>query len=298
MAAYPEGFRLASAVSGRTKGVFTATVEWELKVSLSDDVVDMLPDRVAYLYRAYLPLEGSPYPGQPLCTCRGVEASTGDEAGLYKFSAKYSDENSFESKDPATKENPLLDRPIIKPVASIESRVMTKDRDGKAILNSAGDPILQSREFNTMGFKVSANVSGIPPGLGGLIDSCNAAPFTIRGFYVDSEEARFVLPSDWISDQLSRNGVEYYTLTFELLIDKQSRHYGYPLNAGFRELKEDELFNLVPTAITERDGSEPSEPVPLNEAGRRIENPTPENALYRETKKYYQADYSGLPGID
>ncbi|MEO1970553.1 MAG: hypothetical protein ABGX07_03320, partial [Pirellulaceae bacterium] len=182
---------LASAVAARKKGVFTATVVWTLQSSISDNLIDMVPDRVAFLFLASLPLEGSPYPGVPLATCRGVSCTTTDEAGIYTFTAEYSDENSAEQG--ATNENPLLDRPIIKPVASLESKLMTRDRDGLAILNTARDPLLQSVDDNTIGFQITANVASIPNWLGGLRNTCNDSGITIAGLTIAAEAARFIL---------------------------------------------------------------------------------------------------------
>jgi hypothetical protein len=287
---------LASAVAARKKGVFTATVVWTLQASISDGLIDMVPDRVAFLFLASLPLEGSPYPGVPLATCRGVSCTTTDESGIYTFTAEYSDENSAEQG--ATNENPLLDRPIIKPVANIESKLMTRDRDGLAILNTARDPLLQSVDDNTIGFQITANVGTIPNWLGGLRNTCNSGAITIAGLPIAAEAARFILPSNWLSSQKSRNDVNYWEFTFDIMIDEQDKHYGYPLNAGFRHLVFDQDFNKVQATITAKDGSEPTEPVPLDLSGEQIEEPAPESVIYRETKKYPMASYYDLPGIE
>ena len=50
MAATAISQTLASAVAARKKGVFTATVVWTLQASISDGLIDMVPDRVAFLF--------------------------------------------------------------------------------------------------------------------------------------------------------------------------------------------------------------------------------------------------------
>ena len=300
MAATAISQTLASAVAARKKGVFTATVVWTLQSSISDNLIDMVPDRVAFLFMATLPLEGSPYPGVPLATCRGVSCTTTDESGIYTFTAEYSDENSAETG--ATNEDPLLDRPIIKPVANMQSKLMTRDRDGNAILNAAGDPMKQAKEDNSIGFQITANVASVPNWLGTLRNTCNDAGITVAGLPIAAEAARFILPSNWLSSLKNRNDVNYYEFNFELLLDETDSHYGYPLNAGFRALflasDGDGGFTYKPGVITEEDGSEVSDPVPLETNGERVVDPTPSNVNYREVKKYALASYANLPGIN
>ena len=290
---------LARAVAARKKGVFTANVVWTLQTSISDDLIDMVPDRVAFLFLASLPLEGSPYPGVPLATCRGVSCTTTDEAGIYTFTAEYSDENSAEQG--ATNENPLLDLPIVKPLANIQSKLITRDRDGNAILNAAGDPIKQTKEDNTIGFAITANVASIPNYLGALRNTCNDATITVAGLPIVAEAARFILPANWLSSLKNRNDANYYEFNYELMIDEADSHYGYPLNAGFRALflADDGAggFEYKPGTITEEDGSEPSEPIPLTDTGTKLEAPTPSTVTYREVKKYPLVSYSNLPGV-
>lgn len=92
--------------------------------------------------------------------------------------------------------------------------------------------------------------------------------------------------------------MNYWEFTYEILIDEADLHYGYPLNAGFRELKDDGAGGTYPKTITAKDGSEPTDPVPLAADGTKMADPTPSTVLYRETKKYTKASYASLPGID
>lgn len=48
----------------------------------------------------------------------------------------------------------------------MQSKLMTRDRDGDAVLNFAGDPIKQMKDDNTIGFQITANVAAIPNYLG------------------------------------------------------------------------------------------------------------------------------------
>jgi len=285
-------FTLQTATAGRSDGVFTATLVWLLEVTIEADPVDMLPDTVGGIFveAGYLPLEGSIYhAGRPMVTCRDVGCDR-VKGGVYKFTANYSDENSDE--DGGTNENPLLDRPVIKPVAGMITRAIHRDRDGYGILNAAKDPVIQSMEDNTLGFRVSSNVASIPAWVFALRNTCNASTITIEGVPIASNAARFILPADWLSEQKIRNDIAFRVFSFEIQVDELDSHYGRPMDAGFRELKSGKR-----EAITEDDGSEPSEPVPLNADGTKMDSPTPETVRYLTVKKYAEADYSSLPGV-
>lgn len=282
--------------AGRTNGVFTAEVKWKLQIWISSNPLDMLPTAAAAAHAANLPFEGNTYPGVPLASCRGVKCDLTEDNGVYVFTANYSDENATD-EEKGTDDNPLLDLPVVKPVAGMTTRAITRDFDRNAILNTANDPILQSMDDNTIGFRISANVPAVPSWILDFRNTRNASAITVDGLTMDAGMARFILPSDWKSDRKNRNDIWYYVFTFELMIDERDQHNGYPLNAGFQELTFDDDFNYIPIAITRPDGSEPSEPVPLDEDGYVLKDPTPETVLYRETQKYGDADYSVLPGI-
>ena len=289
---------LISATADTTDGVFTADVAWTLQVTGVASNIDLLPDRAAQLFAATLPIQGSPYPGHPFATCRTFNCKTTDKKRVFLYSAKFSDENSTDEQ--GTNENPLLDRPITKPIANIVKRVISRDRDGYGILNSAGDPIKQTKDDNTIGWQVSANIAAVPNYLGALRNTCNSGPITIGGMLIADEAGRFILPQGWLSDRKTRNDVNYYVFSYEIWIDEEDTHYGRPLDAGFRQLYPasdgDGGFTTELGKIVEKDGSEPSEPVPLD-AGYKIDNPTPETVGYLTVKKYPAVSYYSLPGV-
>ncbi len=287
---------LFAATEGRTNGVFTSQLKYLIQVPLSATLTDMLPVQAAAYHGENLPVEGNVHPIVGLASCRGVTCEKTDDNGVYIYTADYSDEGSSDSEK-QTDDNPLNDKPIIKPVAGMTSRAITRDRDGNAILNSAGDPIIQSMDDNTIGFKITANVASIPNWILNLRNTCNDAPLTVGGLAIATNAARFIIPDDWLSEQKNRNNIYYYEFTFELQLDEYDKHYGYPLNAGYRTFAFDEDFEKFPVAIVNKDGSEPSDPVPLDEEGEVLEDPQPDTVLYLEVKKYPEADYSVLPGV-
>lgn len=292
------------------KGVFTATMEWTLSVTISSDVADMAPSKVAGLF-TWLPVEGSLYVTYnslwPYTTCRSVSCEQ-IEGGVYLYKTTWSDENSKATESggdqqPATDENPLNDLPIIKPVGGTRERAITRDRDDKPILNKAGDPVAQSIEDNTIGLTVTCNVainSGVEALVLALRNRVNDAPIQLGNWFIPTNMARVMFGSGFLSEVKRRNGNEYFEFSYELLIDERDKHQGRPLNAGFRQKKP--VPDTTPTEYTletilNSDASEVSEPAPLDDDGLAIASPTPDNVVYLEIDKYEEGDFTQLPGV-
>lgn len=295
MPATPKSLKLITSRSQKTGGVFTATLEWLLTVEVSDDVADMLSDAVAAQFASQLPIEGSPYPGYPFASCRTVGCDR-IKGGQYRFRADYSDAGSTDRAQ--TNENPLLDLPKISATAGMISMARHRDMNGYAILNSAGDPIIDTVESNFIGFAISANVESVPSRVLQLRDTRNDGPIVVGGLPIAHAAARIILPANWISEQQARNDIAYRVFSFELHLDENDFHNGYPLDAGYRQLIENDELETIRVAIVNEDGSEPGQPVPLDGSGKVLIDPTPESSVHRETERYPLADYSWLPGVD
>jgi hypothetical protein len=290
------------------KGVFSATMEWTLTCTISANVADMAPSQIAGLF-AWLPVEGTAYgdynPLWPYTSCRSV-ACDQIEGGIYKYVTEWSDENAKQNEDSqdskATDENPINDLPIIKPVGGMRERAITKDRNDEAILNKAGDPVIQSVEDNTINIAVTCNVavdSGVEALVVALRNRVNIAPIRCGRWYIDTNMARVIFESGFLSEVKRRNDTEYLEFSFLLSIDERDLHKGTPLNAGFRQLVVTSLspFAEQLEAILGKDGSEPGEPVPLNATGEVIENPKPDTVIFLEIAKYQEGDFTQLPGV-
>ncbi len=292
-----------------SKGVFTATMEWTLQVTISADVADMAPSQIAGLF-TWLPVEGSGYATYnalwPYASCRSVSCDQ-VEGGVYLYSTEWSDENSkANGEDPqakATEENPLNDLPIIKPVGGMRERAITKDRNDEAILNKAGDPVLQSVEDNTINISVTANVavdSGVEELVVSLRNRVNVAPIQVGRWFIDTNMARVIFESNFLSEVKRRNGHEYLEFSYLLSIDERDLHKGTPLNAGFRQrvaIPDTDPVEYTQETIIGTDGSEPSEPVPLTDTGAKMDDPQPDTVLYLSVEKYQEGDFTQLPGV-
>jgi hypothetical protein len=297
------GSELTKWSEARKKGVFTATLEWTLKVTISETLADMAPSIVAGQFA--LPREGTPYaafnPLWPYVTCRGVSCDQ-IEGGMFLYKTEWSDENSKDSTE-ATSEDPLEDLPIIKPVGGMRERAITKNRDDEAILNKAGDPVIQSIEDNTINIAVTCNVavdSGVEELVVALRNRVNDAPIQVGRWFIDTNMARVIFESGFLSEVKRRNDTEYLEFSFLISVDERDFHRGTPLNAGFRQRVYEDNDTANPytiETILAKDGSEPSEPVPLDDFGREIVNPQPDDVLYLDVEKYEEGDFTQLPGV-
>ena len=287
---------LEEAKATKTDGVFSVDLTWYFHVSVATSLYEMLPDVVAarYIAAGIVPIEGYVYPAYPFASVRSVSCDR-ISGGMYKYTAQYSDKNSSEKK--ATDENPLNDLPIIKPSAGMITRAITRDIHDHAILNAAGDPIIQTMDDNTIGLTVTSNIASVPAAFMLMRNSRNSGAFTIGRVPVPAKAARYILPSNWLSEPKARNDISYLEFTYELQFDEVDFHDGKPLNAGFRKL-EGTTPDITTVTIVNADGSEPSEPVCLDDDGHVIENVTPETAVYRTVEKYWLADFSVLPGVN
>ena len=291
------------------KGVFSATMEWTLTCTISANVADMAPSQIAGLF-AWLPVEGTAYgdynPLWPYTSCRSV-ACDQIEGGIYKYVTEWSDENAKQNEDgddsKATDENPINDLPIIKPVGGMRERAITKDRNDEAILNKAGDPVIQSVEDNTINIAVTCNVavdSGVESLVVALRNRVNIAPIRVGRWYIDTNMARVIFESGFLSEVKRRNDTEYLEFSFLLSIDERDLHKGTPLNAGFRQrvaIPATSPVEYAQETILSKDGSEPGEPVPLTSLGAVLEDPQPDTVLYLEIEKYQEGDFTQLPGV-
>lgn len=298
---------LKEAEYGTSNGVFTGTYAWDLEVAnhKSLTTLEALPEAVVTAFLADLPIEGSPHPYVFLASCRSTKCKHTKGTNAYRYTATYSNANSdSQQQKQGTSTNPLFDLPLVRPIAGIKTVALYKDIEGDAILNSAKDPMIDEAERQTFGFTIKTNVAALPFLIYSLVNTKSDSDITILLHNIPAGQARFVLPSDYISDPKQRNGITYYEFTFEIRVDLEDDHDGKLLDAGFRELTEDfdEDGNPFSPAqysqktITSKDGSEPSEPVPLRD-GLVLPDPKPDDVDYVTVKRYRKADYSVLPGV-
>lgn len=231
--------------------------------------------------------------------CPNVGSTHPRVSGLYLVSRTASNSNpwkgwtvelSYSSKVEMA-EDPLNDPVRISWGTEQFQRPLVFDKDGDAVVNSAGDPfdpppmIDDSRRTVT----IRKNVATVPTYISSYQDTVNSDQFAIDGFTVAIGKAKIQTIS--VSEVQTRNGTDYREVTITMHIQKNGWNVE-PLDAGFREISGSgriQILNL--------DGEEPTSPVPLDGAGAALANPTVSTCVFLDFEAYETAAYIGnIPG--
>ena len=244
---------------------------------------------------ANLPFIGQSHPEDELAYCNGLTVSQ-VIGKAWEVTVSWTTANSIDGQ-PGQNEDPIEDRPVITWNGSQQNISIYKDRDDKGIQNSAGDPLLDTMDVNHMGLTVSSNVESVPAYILGYRNSINDSAIVVGGLNIAAGVARLVFPSGFISAVKVRNGYEYYTFSYELIFDEQESHQGQLLDMGLNERYTDENVTNGTKPILLDDQQPPEAMVLLDGSGERLKNPTPETSNYITVNKYFQKDFTVLPGV-
>lgn len=170
-----------------------------------------------------------------------------------------------------------------------------KDRDGDAILNSAGDypsePIMY--QDSILIAKIELNVPALPSYLRAYRKTINADAFKIEDITVDAKHARVKRMS--IGKKRFRAANPYRSVSIELAIldnDEDDWEIRYA-DAGYRKKVSGKLVSMT----LDGDGTEPTSPLFLDGSGGQLANPTPGTVVFREAKVYRLKPFIGnIPG--
>lgn len=174
-----------------------------------------------------------------------------------------------------------------------------KDRDGHAVLNSAGDPpdppVMASDSILVA--KIELHVAAVPAYLRAYRKSINSTAFKIDGLTVNAKHGRVRRMS--LGKQKFRGSYPFRDVSIELAItdnDEDDWELRF-LDAGFRKAVLVSGTTYRMEKITNADKTEPTLPVPLDGNGLPLADPTPETCIYNEVKYYRLKNFvSNIPG--
>ena len=178
-----------------------------------------------------------------------------------------------------------------------------KDRDGKAVLNSAGDPPdppLMGAD-SILVATVTLKAATLPAYLRAYRKSINSAAFTIDGITVNAKHGR--IRKIRLGKSRYRASYPYRDVTIEIAIldnDEDDWEIRW-IDAGFRKRVEYPAASgdYIMEKIVNSDMTEPSSPVPLDGSGLPLVDPDPDNVIINETKWYRLKTFGGnIPGCD
>ena len=269
----------------------TMTRSWAIRV---DSRYENETTIYAQLVNNPLPTLFSPHPSNPFFTVRNVKLSV-YKGLIWKCVANYSTRPlTQEEQEQQTEPNPIFRQVKISWRSEQRSKVITKDRSGNPVINTAGDPFDPPPEmpWDTLVFHFRLN-SAVPPfWVDEYLNSVNDAAINILGRPIPAGYAKFQNPSG--GDQEQENGVFYYPVEWDISVDVQTWQLEI-LNAGMRHKPTAEA---EPVACVDADKKEVTAPWPLDEAGKQITEPTISNVVVKQFDVYTPLNYSLLPGVN
>jgi hypothetical protein len=190
--------------------------------------------------------------------------------------------------------NPLNRPAKISLSPELLTRFTNQDKDGNAMLNTAGDPF-EGYEVDDIRYLIRfrKNVQSIPNDVLNMQNKVNSSNFIIGGITVPTRQGKLqgITGSETKEEtDGAGNVIEYLELTGEIAF-LNKKWDALRQNAGFNYKDGDDRKK-----ITLKDGTEPSNPVLLDEYGAVIENPAVDgsDAIYITYRVYEETNYSTL----
>jgi len=229
-----------------------------------------------------LPLIGSVHNEDPGAWCYELTPENTDPWRGWTVSALYDSVQELN-------ENPLNEPAVIEWDGENFDEALVVDRNGHAVLNSAGDPFENAmRERTRRVVMVMKNVDAVPTWMLDAEDAVNDAMFTLDGFFIPANKAKIGAPK--LGRWQTRNGTRYREMHLMIKLNKDGWNFK-PLDAGFRFRNgANELVR-----ITSDDGTDITTPVCLDGSGAVLSDPTPSTAVYGDVEQYPEFDFSTLP---
>jgi len=269
------GIKPASASGTNTLNVRSYSMTYLLSTDSQDDGPYAIGSHTS------LPRIGSLHNEDPSAWCRSLQVNATDGWRGWEVTAMF--DSAVEIS-----ENPTLDAVSIEWDGETYDEPVIIDRDGKAALNSAGDPFVNLfRERTRRIVSVRSNVFSVPLWIITAEDAVNSAAFQLDGFTIPTGMAKLGAPR--LGAWQYRNGIRYREMSMTIKLNKDT-WVMEPLDAGFRQWTGSSHHR-----ITSGDGTDVTEPVCLNGQGGVLSNPTPETAVYASLNVYPAFDFSALP---
>lgn len=187
--------------------------------------------------------------------------------------------------------DPTNDDAIIEWQTEQFQRPCVFDRDGDAVVNSAGDPFDPPvmMDDSRRVIVITKNLSVVPSYILTYQDAVNISSFSVDGITVGAGLAKVQQVN--VGGRQNRNGTDFRTVTIIIHVEKGGWDLS-PLDAGFRVLGPS---NTRQNILNDGDNERPTAPVPLDGAGGLLFNPGPTNGVYIPVFPYELKDFSALP---
>lgn len=252
--------------------------KWDNAVTIRDHFRDVLG--IEYL---------TPHPSNIFFTLRNLQCDPLDDTPIaWNVTGIYSTAPLDDDEQDQQIDNPLLRPTIIEWNSEISQEFTTKDKDGKPMLNSAGDA-LEPIEKDDVRWVISLtrNFASIPFWVAEYTNTVNSAAVAVQGQTLAARTLK--LQRLHISPLQVENDIPFYQVNCELAYKPDTWDVDR-LDEGFHYLDGSDRKKILLD-----DGESPSEPVPLDGSGGILANPDPDNAVYQTKKIYSEKDHNNLP---
>jgi len=269
---------------------WSAELSWMVQTDSRTDGADTVSTATG------LPAYGALYPNPVGASLWAKTIAYGpyesDAPMLWLVTVGYTSERSLDPTDPKN------DEVLISNTGEVYQERIQRDRNGDAILNSAGDPFVDpqpTKDSTHMIFRIRANFQSAPTWFISHQNAVNNTAITIDGLAVGQYLAR--VNRIEASEPKKRGAVSYK----EVMLEIHVRREGWAidtLDAGMRErIAEGAAAKKHITNDNGGDLEEITEPVPLDGTGLRLANPTPFNSVFLDFDVYDALDFTILPGV-
>ena len=271
-----------------SKGVRTYTRVFRLTTSSQTDNAFTVGSNVN------VPIIGNVFPSDNTAYCTDIDIQCVRGWRIWDATVSYSTERKLsdqQSSDPQNPTPPTGEPAYITWDTEQFQKPATQDKDGKGIVNSAGDPFIPAEQMDDSRriVTVQKNLTAVPSWILDYQDSVNNASFDVDGVTVATGKAKVQRVS--VGPPEIRNGTTFRQVTFVIALRRDGWAYKI-LDQGYNEKD--------PTAPTGRKliylkGQIPSGPVLLDGTGKAQTDPKTANAVFLTFNVYKTADFSQLP---
>lgn len=224
--------------------------------------------------------------------CRSVTPKCVKGWTIWRVEAEYSTERELAT-------DPTNDPAIITVDTEQFQKEADRDKDGNAVVNSAGDPFdpKYMMDDSRRIVRIKKNMSGHPSWVLSYQDMVNSDSFVIKGITYTAGQGKVQHVS--IGDQQIRNGVQFVVVSLDIHLQRDGWAAKIP-DTGFRELAWDgatriNIYNPASTGDADGGGERITAPVPLNGSGQALTNPTAATVSILTFNLYSTAAFSALP---
>lgn len=222
------------------------------------------------------------------CDPRTETPTVWDVVGNY--SSEPIDEEEQEQND---NPNPTLRPTVIEWDSELSQEFTGRDKNGKAMLNSAGDAF-ESIEKDDVRWRIIVQkcFANVPGWVVNFVNKVNSSAITVDGQTLDARTCKLQRLS--IPRRQVENGISFVEVTAEIAYRSDTWDV-YRLDEGFNAL--DRVGARYKILIQDENGEmrEPTEPVPLDGEGSVLITANEDTAVFRHFKIYNEADFNDLP---